>query len=109
MRSGLMVSGCWTEDIFRKLRPCTFGFMAMRCLELVLTAPYQRVRPQVAGQLFYNANGAQISQPTSAPGAIFFRHFIFLPKTGCVIVPSDSQVSPPPNLMRTGPRLQKIY
>ena len=55
MRSGLMVSGCRTEDIFRKLRPCTFGFMAMRCLELVLTAPYQRVRPQVAGQLFYNA------------------------------------------------------
>ena len=71
---------------------------------LLLTAPSQRVRPQVAGLLFYNANGAQISQPTSALGAIFLRHFIFLPKTGCVIVPSDSQVSPPSDLMGTEQR-----
>ena len=73
MRSGLMLSGCWTEDLCKSL---SVHFHVYAVLSAgVLTAPYKRVRPRVAGLLFMMPMVRKFLNRPASACAMFFKDF----------------------------------
>ena len=89
-----MVSGCWTEDLCKSL---SVHFHVYAVLSAgVLTAPYKRVRPRVAGLLFMMPMVRKFLNRPASACAMFFKDFLsWIPK------PVVSLFHPRPDLTRT--------